>query len=984
MIPRRIFLSFLTGLLLTLFTVSPSFAAPDPTPVLMLEPGRHVASIRRMAVDRPERYAVTASNDKTLRVWDIRNQGKLLRTIRPPIGKGNEGKLFAVAISPDGEVIAAGGWSTKNGLNNDVYLFKRSNGHLIRRIRGLPSVIKDLVFSYDGRKLAVALGASNGIRVFGSATGRALSSAPQYSGDSYSVDFDKQGRLVSTSFDGFIRLYDPSFRLLKRYRTQGGTRPYSARFSPDGRKIAVGFEDSTQVEVLAAHDLSPLPAPNTSGISNGDLSDVAWSNNGRWIYAGGLYHNGIGRPILMLPQAGGQRRVIKASDNTVMAIHPMRDGGVLYASFDPTIGRLNAAGQTLWRRTSGKLDLRGYQARRNFKLSEDGSRVWFHYQHEREPSGQIIKGTVGWDLNTQTLFKSASPDMQIPRLQASGLQIRNWEDKTNPTLNGRALNLEQYETSRSLAIAPGNRGFALGTEWYVRYFAANGQQRWQEPVSLAWAVNVSQSGRWVVAALGDGTIRWYEANTGNERLAFYLHPDQKRWIAWTPDGFYSASSENAERLMGYHLNNGADKAAQFVRVDQLKKVYDRKDLVARALDTDYPQRSRLALNKAGDVRRFLRADRLPPEIQLAQGKKVYYVKQRHFRLPLKIINQGGGAARIEYRLNGELLPPSKVRSGGLAGFNPNGEMSISPEFTLLNGEHEIEITAYGRDNRVPSESVKVTVNMSNPAQSAKPVLHVLSVGVSNYRRTNLNLPYAANDAEDFYNLLKRSEAKGLHQSVNARLLTNEQATAANIRNEIAKMAQQVKESDVFVLYMSGHGKSVDAEYHFLPHELQFSNLTELTQRTVSATKLAQWLRPIKAQKRLMLLDTCNSGPAAMILASTLQNDPSSYIRSALDDEVAIGKLMQSAGLSVIAASTERDYALEGIVNHNTKKGNGLFTYTVLEALRGAADTDRNSFVSVGELDAYIKKRVPALSRQRWKYEQSPMSVTSGDFLLLRR
>ena len=981
---QQLYFSFVIGLLLPLLTSPTISAAPTSSfPILTLEPGRHTATIRDMAVDRHEHYAVTASHDKTLRVWDIRNQGKLLRIIRPPIGEGNEGRLDAVAISPDGELIAAGGWTNKKGLSKNVYLFKRSTGQLVRRISGLPNVISGLAFSHNGRRLAVALGNANGIRVFDPHNGKMLSKDTQYGGKSYSVDFDVQGHLVSTSNDGYVRLYDASHRLLKRYRTQGGNRPFRAHFSPDGRHIALGFADSTQVEILTAQNLSLLRTLNTSGINKGNLSTVAWLPNGRWIYAGGRYDNGRGNPVLALSLQGGQRRVLNASGTTIMAIHLLRDGGLLYASGDPTLGRLNAAGKTLWRRTSGKLDFRGKQARRNFKLSADGSRVWFHHEHERESGGQRIKGKIGWDMNTQALLKSAATDLQNPRLQAGGLIINNWEYETNPSLNGKALPLEQYETSRSLAIAPSNRGFTLGTSWYVRYFNSSGQQRWQMPVSRAWAVNISKDSRWVVAALGDGTIRWYETNTGKERLAFYLHPDQKRWIAWTPQGFYSASSEQAERLMGYHLNHGADKAAQFVRVDQLKQVYARRDLVARALEPDYPQLAQQALQRAGDVRRLLRADRLPPEIQIVGNKTTYQVQQRHFRLPLKIINRGGGVSRIEYRLNGKLLPPSEVRSGGLAGFNPRGEMSVSPVVTLTNGSHELKITAFGRDGKVPSESVKVAVNMQNPAQQHKPVLHVLSVGVSDYRRAGLNLPYAANDAEAIHQLLKTTENKGLYQRINARKLINEQATAANIQRELSLMASQVKDSDVFILFMSGHGKSVDAEYHFLPQELQFTNMTELKQRSVSARKLVQWLQPIKAQKKLLLLDTCNTGPGVIRVASAWQNDGFSSIRNVLDDEVAIEQLRNSAGISVIGASTKNEVAIEGIVDQRTKQGHGLFTYVVLEALRGSADTDRNAYVSVSELDAYIKRRVPVLSRQKWRYEQSPISVTSGNYLLFR-
>ena len=64
-------------------------------PALALDPGVHTAPIRRADVDRDGRFAVTASEDKTARVWSLAD-GRLERTIRLPTGPGNVGKAYAV------------------------------------------------------------------------------------------------------------------------------------------------------------------------------------------------------------------------------------------------------------------------------------------------------------------------------------------------------------------------------------------------------------------------------------------------------------------------------------------------------------------------------------------------------------------------------------------------------------------------------------------------------------------------------------------------------------------------------------------------------------------------------------------------------------------------------------------------------------------------------------------------------------------------
>ena len=135
---------------------------PPTQPMLRLETGMHTATIRRISVDAANRYLVTGSEDKTIRVWDL-TDGQLIRVLRPPIDSGNEGKIYAVAISPDGSTIAAGGWTEPN-LEN-IYLFDRSSGRLVRRIGGLPNVINHLAYSPDGSRLAAVLFGGNGLRV---------------------------------------------------------------------------------------------------------------------------------------------------------------------------------------------------------------------------------------------------------------------------------------------------------------------------------------------------------------------------------------------------------------------------------------------------------------------------------------------------------------------------------------------------------------------------------------------------------------------------------------------------------------------------------------------------------------------------------------------------------------------------------------------------------------------------------------------------
>jgi hypothetical protein len=195
-------------------------ASELPTePILRIETGKHGASIKRIDTDAANRFAVTASDDKTVRIWAL-PEGRLMRVLRLPIDQGNLGKAFAVAISPDGTTVAVGGWTGTAGHHN-IFLFDRASGELKQSLRDLPNVVLHLAYSPDGRRLAASFGRSNGIRVFDARNDyRPLPSDTQYGSDSYLAAFDPTGRLVTTSWDVRLRFAAQLHRLLQsRART---------------------------------------------------------------------------------------------------------------------------------------------------------------------------------------------------------------------------------------------------------------------------------------------------------------------------------------------------------------------------------------------------------------------------------------------------------------------------------------------------------------------------------------------------------------------------------------------------------------------------------------------------------------------------------------------------------------------------------------------------------------------------------------------
>jgi hypothetical protein len=114
-------------------------------PVLTIDSGMHTARIMNAAVNKEAHFAVTGFLDKTVRVWSLPD-GHLFKTIRLPAGEGNIGQVYAVAMSPDDNLIAAGGWTTEASDKGSIYLFDRTTGQMTERIRGLPDVVTKLEF----------------------------------------------------------------------------------------------------------------------------------------------------------------------------------------------------------------------------------------------------------------------------------------------------------------------------------------------------------------------------------------------------------------------------------------------------------------------------------------------------------------------------------------------------------------------------------------------------------------------------------------------------------------------------------------------------------------------------------------------------------------------------------------------------------------------------------------------------------------------
>lgn len=114
------------------------------------------------------RLLYSASDDKTVRVWDV-STGELRRTLRGWIGPGPEGKLNALDVSPDGNRLSVGGWlkGTQAGDKSlgAIRLLDARTGTVLGILKGHESVVNNLKFSPDGSPLSSA-SADDTVRVW--------------------------------------------------------------------------------------------------------------------------------------------------------------------------------------------------------------------------------------------------------------------------------------------------------------------------------------------------------------------------------------------------------------------------------------------------------------------------------------------------------------------------------------------------------------------------------------------------------------------------------------------------------------------------------------------------------------------------------------------------------------------------------------------------------------------------------------------------
>lgn len=146
----------------------------------------------------PNGRVATASWDGTAKIWRAGTAEK-----PQTVGAPSAIRLFDVALSPDGALLATG------GLDGAVRLWRTDTGEEFRTLRGHQGAVQGVAFAPDGTLLASA-GSDRTVRIWEVPSGNPLRALHGHADVVQAVAFDRVGsRLASAGFDGRVRIWDP-------------------------------------------------------------------------------------------------------------------------------------------------------------------------------------------------------------------------------------------------------------------------------------------------------------------------------------------------------------------------------------------------------------------------------------------------------------------------------------------------------------------------------------------------------------------------------------------------------------------------------------------------------------------------------------------------------------------------------------------------------------------------------------------------------
>jgi hypothetical protein len=453
------------------------------------------------------------------------------------------------------------------------------------------------------------------------------------------------------------------------------------------------------------------------------------------------------------------------------------------------------------------------------------------------------------------------------------------------------------------------------------------------------SVSFSPDGRQVLSGSTDNTVKLWDVSTGKE-IAQFISYTNGEWIVLTPDGYYNASP-NGDQYLNVRIGN-------FVYgIDQYRSTFYKPQVVeARLQGKSDPIRITTNIQEAATYE--------PPDVVISKPEKGAVLTTGQTELSVVVIDRKQPIKNIKVLVNGRLVGGNAL--SGISGIR-GGELEATGirltenqnrlEFRLPvmldPGANRIEVIATnpyseGRD------SVEVNYRAASQ-QSILPNLWILSIGINRYDSPQLpNLAYAVNDAREIVNVFKAQEGK-VYGKVNSLLIADGAAvtpTSDNIKDNLGYL-KRAGQDDVILLFIAGHGMNDDGgNFFFMPSDAAFNEDGEIRPSRAISHREIQSVLDVPGRK-LVFIDACHSegttgrktrGTSNEQLVNMLKDDSTVILTSSRGDQL----------------SQER-----------AELGHGVFTYAIIQGMKGAADLFNSKTVTMDELKTYVTRRVPELT-----------------------
>ncbi len=951
--------------LIIIIIVIPVHALSDK-PILTIDTGGHKAKIGDVIFTSDGKYLVSASDDKTIRVWDT-STGEIVRVLRGQIGKGSEGKIYAAALSPDNRLLAVGGFPSKWGIR----LFNFQTGDVKALLKGHSNVIHGLAFSPDGSRL-ISVSSDKTARIWNVYTHKTLHILKGHTERIYGVAFSPDGLMAITgSDDDTLKLWNAKSGSLIRTLKGHTNDVWSVTFTPDGRYLLSGSGDKTIrlwngrtgkfIKVLASQD--------------SEVSSLSISPDGSKVITGHECCNSKTPSYVFSIPSGKKITSFTKHKNIVMATDISPDGrtaatggfeGEIYI-WNILTGKLYqkilGSGRMIWSVGFAK-DGRSIAWGKKWKSGSLFARGSLKHSFQIKSNSKMYELSMGSELSSDYDFmkgiKSVGP-----------WSIRTKTGKIHKTLeilkNGRVMHEITWDYNsgnhhRSITLTPDGKTVISGGSWgYIASYNPNTGKKLQRFIghtSDVWGVAASPDSRFLVSGSADQTVKLWEIDSGRLLLTIFQGSDNE-WVAWTPEGYYTASL-NGDKYVGWHINQGENKSALYYPASRFSKQFYSPKIVAKYLETggnikeairlanlERPQRKKIKPTTVSDISSIL-----PPTVFFQiPAKRDVAVNQNSIRIKAgaKAINNEP-ITDIWLLVNGRRI--SERRGIGVKAKTRKKLDRLRAEIDVMvpltQSDNRISVIASNRHTQSEPELINVKwktktgETVVGSRDIYKPDLYLLSIGVSKYQQSGYSLDYAHKDAKGIASVLNRQSGK-LYGKIHKRVLTDQKATQDDILDGLDWILKESTQKDLSVIFVAGHGLKDDrGNYYFLPHDGYPDKLRRTGVRWVEFQDVLSSL----PSKVIFLVDTCHSGSVTGKRRGV--DDITDTLRELVNSE---------SGVVVMTASTGKESSQE-----HPEWGHGAFTKALIEGLEGRADYDKDNTVDIKEIDLFITKRVKELTK----------------------